>query len=50
MRDQPLVVGGIAREAAAEMIVDAALAHAVERDGHGLEQARLGAIAQPAAP
>ena len=50
MRDQPFVVGGVAREAAAEMIVDAALAHAVERDGDGLEQAPLVAVAQPAAP
>ena len=50
MRDQPLVVGGVAREAAAQMIVDAALAHAVERDGDGVEQPCVGALAQPAAP
>ena len=50
MRDQPFVVGGVAREAAAEMIVDAALAHAVERDGDGVAQPGVGAVAQPAAP
>jgi hypothetical protein len=50
MRDQPFVVGGIAGEAAAQMVVDAALAHAVERDRHGVEQAGLVAIAQPGAP
>jgi len=32
------------------MVVDAALAHAVERDGDGLEQARVVAVAQPATP
>ena len=36
MRDQPLVVRRVAGEAAGEMVVDAALAHPVERDRHGI--------------
>ncbi len=40
MRDQPAFVGGIAREAAADMIVDAAHAHIVERGLHQLEELR----------
>ena len=50
MRDQPFVVGGVAREAAAQVIVDAALAHAVERDGDRVAQLGVAAVAQPAAP
>ena len=41
MRHQPAFVDRIAREAAAEMIVDAALAHALERVLDGLEKSRI---------
>src|SRR5207302_3367854 len=40
MRRKPTLVNGIAREAAAEMIVDTALADALERKVHGREVAR----------
>ena len=49
MRHQPALVDRIAREAAAEMVVDAALAHALERVLDGLEEA-LVAGAQPGPP
>ena len=49
MRHQPALVDRIAREAAAEMIVDAALADVVERDLDGGEVARF-AGAQARAP
>ena len=48
MRDQPAVVDGIAGEAAAEMIVDAALGDVAEGDEHGIAVARVaGAEAGP---
>src|SRR5207247_2690435 len=48
MRREPALVDRIAREAAAEMIVDAALADALEREVDGREVARLaGALAGP---
>ncbi len=37
MRRQPFLIGRIARKAAAEMIIDAALAHVIESDDHGVE-------------
>ncbi len=43
MRDQPALVHGIARESAAEMVVDAALAHARQRK---LDQAEVAFIVQ----
>ena len=49
MRDQPLFVDRVAREAAAEMIVDAALAHAVEGGGDRLQERPL-AGPDPGAP
>src|ERR1700733_7184488 len=49
MRHQPALVHGVARKAAAEMVVDATLADMVERDLHGGEVARL-AAAQAATP
>ena len=49
MRDQPQRVGRVTREAAAEMVVDAALAHAFARHGDGVGERRL-AGAQPGAP
>ena len=49
MRHEPAFVGGVARIAAAEMIIDAALAHAIERQHH--QRADLGvAGAQRRAP
>ncbi|HEY4748132.1 MAG TPA: hypothetical protein VIH38_11215 [Steroidobacteraceae bacterium] len=41
MRHQPALVDRIAREAAAEVIVDAALRHAVEGELDGLEKTRV---------
>src|SRR5438552_15702754 len=49
MRHQPALVGRIAREAPAEMIVDAALAHRVERLGDRVAVRRL-AAALPSMP
>ena len=43
MRHQPGGVGGVAREAAAQVIVDAALAHAMQRQMHGLVEALVAA-------
>ena len=50
MRDQPLGIRGVAREAAGQVIVDPTLAHAVERDGDGVRQPGAGAIAEPCPP
>src|SRR5262245_49840399 len=44
MRHQPALVHGIAGEAAAEMVVDAALAHARERE---LDQTEIALVTQP---
>ena len=49
MRHQPALVDRIAREAAAEMIVNAALAHMLERVLDRLEETRV-AAARPGAP
>ena len=49
MRHQPALVDRIAGEAAAEMIVNAALADVVQRDVDGREVTRF-AGAQPGAP
>src|SRR4051794_23019120 len=49
MRHQPVLVDRIAREAAAEMVVDAALAHALETVLDGLEET-LVAAAQTCPP
>ena len=38
MGDQPVGVGGVSGKAAAEVVVDAALAHPGQRDGHGVAQ------------
>src|SRR5580704_12751779 len=49
MRHQPFLIDRIAREAAAQMVVDAALAHALKRELDQLEKARV-AGAQAGAP
>src|SRR5262249_38014452 len=49
MRHQPALVDRIARETTAEVIVDAALTHALERESDGAEVARL-ACALPGSP
>src|SRR5690606_22878551 len=48
MRHEPALVDGVAREAAAEVVIDAALGHARERELHGVEIALIaGALAGP---